>query len=732
MSFSISSFPHQKMNVVDESAYNPSTPVETLPIHQPVYIAPFPMGEPHVPVYCRNISVARNRYGAEAFNPANKKYYTVVSKFLEETFPTNGAWLVRAVDDKATRALSLLCAAVKINQNIPQWEVDPVTGNFAKDTLGNKIPVMDPANPENQLFVKGATIRFLVMDDLVELHNMTVGSDPDISVDLTAVERIIDVLTAGDFDTNPLDGTEDEAIVPILLFCASSPGALGNDFGWSIEYDKKENSADAVGKRNAFIYKFKPVRKKYGTNQIVEILSRYNAAEFSCALTDDAMDSTTKQKFTLDYVLRMSYPQDDAPLGMDIFPLYDNIKLLAAIVAPYEDTIPELPLDLYYPDGTPKTEYTNAEMDEALNMYYGAGLFNLFGLRDPDGKVYTRIVSAGAADVAPFIYPDSRTFLKFGSDGDIFNKNVLQDYIVDYLNLNIYPQFQDQARYPITHVFDAGYRPDVKYAMLDFMALRDDVNPRVTTYIHPSFHSDPKWTGITSMLDDLSFGISLHTRALLTRESVEKNTPCCRASIYTQAGFLEDSSVPMTTLLWRAKKYAEYENQTRLGTAVRGTPQSIVDMFTGFTWVPHNDDLKKLTWVSGLNYCQYLNHRQIHFAGLRSVYVNETSVLFDEQFSDVITYIKHVVRGTVASFYGQDQPVVLLQDNLKKEVEANVNKMLNNKYAVSATVYQTELDQNLGYVQRVSISIEAPAVFRVGLIDIICRRENFDPATANA
>jgi hypothetical protein len=55
--------------------------------------------------------------------------------------------------------------------------------------------------------------------------------------------------------------------------------------------------------------------------------------------------------------------------------------------------------------------------------------------------------------------------------------------------------------------------------------------------------------------------------------------------------------------------------------------------------------------------------------------------------------------------------------------------IFNGRYTFTVEAYQTEEEKKRGYVQHVAITIWSPAVKRVWLVDVICRRENFDPTT---
>ena len=724
----IQPYPHYEITVEDRSAADVFQQ-DSLPLFRPLFVMPTQMGIPNEPVWCDDYITAKNIFGELTFDPANPKYYTPAGELLLETFKNNGAFISRAVDSKAMPAISLLCAAVKIEQDVPLWEVDAITGNFKLDN-GQKVPVyVDPAaTPKVQKTNKGATIRYMMLTDLTSIAS-AIDHTYTATTDLAKLKEILAILTSPDFSANPLDGTTDAVIIPILLVMAKSPGVFGNDLGFSIEYNKQHNLSTAVNDRKGFIYDFFPFRKKYGQINPVPIRSIFATESFAAALTEECIDTKTKVQFDMKKTISLAYPVKTNNLMMDFHPIFPNIHLLAAVVSKYEDTIPDFDYPLFEADGTtPRSDIDPLELQEAIEKYQYAGMFNIFGLRTPAGVVYTKILALPANDEAGFVDVGFRKYLVMGSDGDIFKKDVFAEYFSQYMALEINPNLEDSPRYPFTHLIDVGYQAQNKYDMLDFMAVRDDIQVHVGPYIHPKYHLDSKWDGVTTIDQDISFGTVLRNRALLIRESIIKGTESCRASIFAQAAYRPGARNPVPLQFWVACKLAKYDNRQWLDKEIRGLPNSEVDMFEEIIWVPSTAALKSLSWDTGLNYCQYFDMKRFHFAALRTVYRNDTSVLSDDGFVRAIVYTKHEVRQTWAKFVGLNSPRKILQAALEKDVTQRLTRLYNGKYSFTVRAYQTETDALLGYVQRVQINIVSGAPYRVGIFDIVCYREGFNGA----
>lgn len=725
MSAYIEAYPHFESLVDDKTGANVFQE-KPLPNFRPLIVMPAQCGVTNEPVWCQDGVVARNLFGEETFNPANAKYFSPQSEYLNDHFKKGGAFICRAANNKALPAIALLCAAVKINQGIPQWEVDSITGNYKLDAQGAKIPIMTTDQVPVQVTAKGATVRYLMLNDLTTIGT-ALGITFTVTTDLEKLQQVLAVLTAPDFSANPLSTGADAVIVPLLLVMSKSPGVFGNDLGFRVEYDKVMNSASAVAKKRGFIFNFSPFKKLYGTNNTTTIRSIFGSTSFSAALTAEMIDSSSKVTYDMRSVIQRSYPSESHNLMMDFYPIVPNFNLLAAVVAPYEESIPDLDFKLYETNGSPVADIDAAALQEALGRYQYAGMFNIFGLRDPSGVVYKKIVALPTNDEPGFFNIGTGKFLSLGDDGDIFDKAVFKAYLTSFYDLQINPNLEDSARYPFTHLIDLGFQTDNKFDMLDFMAVRDDIQVLTGPYVHPKFDPDPLATGVSTAEVDISAGAVLRARALTIRESVIKGTNSCRATIFAQAGFKPGGRYPVPLQYWLGLKLAEYDNKVYIDKEVAGLPESAVEIFESIVWVPSPNVLKKLTWDTGLNYCQYYDMKRYHFASIRTVHDNDTSLLSDDGFTRHLVYTKHAVRKIWAKHAGRKTKTVkILQAALEADTIEALRILYNGKYTFSVRAYQTATDSALGYVQRVEIIITSGAPYRVGIFEIVCNRDGYN------
>lgn len=334
---------------------------------------------------------------------------------------------------------------------------------------------------------------------------------------------------------------------------------------------------------------------------------------------------------------------------------------------------------------------------------------------------------------------DIDIFLTGGSDGllegasEKERDDFVDHYFYDFLKLHINPKIVDKFRYPITHLYDPGYSMTTKYAMLDFLDTRDDVAVELSTQVlFPS-----KWaTGyerdikLNDQAKDLQDGMVLRERAMLMRESVLKGTECMRASIYTQAGkpVAATWTKPVPFSFWSAMQHAKYGNTDQMSVQEpRGLPYSYNEMFKTWNWTNYSELLKEKTWNAGLNYCQYADMTRIFYPALRTVYREETSVLTDQWVVDALVYTKHECRKAWARFSGRNDRQEVLETAIKVYLEGVLSYLYNGKYDFELSVYKTEEEKKLGYIEHVKLRLVFPATMRVINFDIEVNREGYNP-----
>lgn len=713
------SYPHYEINVIDESIFTPVVS-EFLPLHRPVYPMKTQRGPVGVPQWCPSIVEARRIFGEETFNEYST-YFSKDALFLNTTFPRNGAFIVRLADDATADNAWCILEVGAAAADVIQYQKD-ADGNRILDANGDPVPEDDGAGGD--LTESGLELTWRIRTTL------NTGEDFDNLVPYTVA------------------GPPDVTWYPWMTFKASTPGAWGNDAAFQLWYDDAENEIGKVDRAGALYFNFAPTMKEASGSGVDPIIDKYNNTFSSGVLKPDVIDESIAMRVSIGDILSNAYdPDSNKELPYTIKVYSSSIEALGEAIIAVEVNRTDMLDDGWY--------------------------VNPVSLVDIDNKPYDHVVLSGTSLE---LVKDVNNYLASGVDGNITDPSI-ETLFVDFLELTMNPDIVDEARYPFTHLIDTGWTlQGGKYAMCDFLATRQDVKVVLSTQTTADIGTEytvvdtgavageiddedligrkfsnvagevftgtdantPAFIGQTVTVHDVaayndeatdnSVGAALRARALLIPESIIKGTGCCRASIFQQAGQLATGTykgiVPAT--IWYAYKLADYHNTDRMSQAPEGLPNSRVDFFKSWNWAPSSDDQKRRSWDGGLNYFQYADRNKIHYASLHSVYVHDTSVLAIDDYTNAIVYTKHAMRLSWAKHTGLTLPASDLQALIQKDLSGRVRTIYNSRYNFTLSVYQTDQEQQLGYVDHVRLELVSPANHRVWAADLVAQREGFE------
>lgn len=728
----VAPYPHVEIDVEDKSIYIPVNE-DILPLHRPLYIMRTQKGPVGVPVWCESYTRAKKIFGSNTFNQRSK-YFSPASYFLLQQLQSNGAFIMRAGDDTANSARVFVELGVKAVEAVPQYQRDAY-GKFVYDEEGKKIALASAT----------ATAGY-------QLIWRAVSTPADInSIDPGAWE-----------DLGPAQDPNDETITwyPMFSFLASNAGAWGNAFGFKLCFSNKDNSGDFIVRNGSVAYQIAPVELEEGNSTPTVIYDKYNNPAVSGVVKPDTIDSISGVDISFNKKLAASY-SDGYELPLSIYYYSDSFKKVGdmimkaevaakdAIVANYGNIV-----DVDGKFGVDGTVVTFVE--DLLGVTIGEGdvtaasiaddidgaeaafgfMANLMTCVDRDKRGYfaSYVVATSDAD-APAgcidMDADATVYMMGGTDGNDSDPYI-EEYTRKYLTAaanNNHEYLIDYFRMPFNCVIDSGWSIATKKAYLEFMDVRDDLKVYLGTQQSWMINSVGKLVRppVNTKYEDESIGAGLRTHAWLMRESIAKGTECCRATIFLHAGRTADYDVWLPGTLWIAKKMAEYCNRDFMNKEPKELPNSAVECWKDLSWVASSEDTKSRNWNAGLNYVQYYSMTGLHYASVRSVYKYDTSVLVDDMFVNAITWMKHIVRRSWARFAGATRPVAELQQAITEDLTSRLAYMINGKYEFTVDVYQTDEDKKLGYVQHVDITVTSPATNRVWLVNIICKREGFEP-----
>lgn len=716
-------YPHYEINVKDNSIATISYE-EILPVHRPLWPMKAQEGPVAFPTWCPSYLAAKNTFGAETFKASNKKYFSKQSAFLLDTLTYNGAFICRIADNAARKSMCILEAYVT-EVDIPQYEVDE-TGARTLDELGNYIPKTDAEG--NAISEKGIRVVY-------KTRNLFKGSELDPNTGNP-------VIGLGELTSRNEGGAE---VFPILAFEALYPGEYGNDLAFDLSYKTKENNLGDMKYFESVFYSFAPCRRQYGSTTVDGLRDKYARLYTTFAANPEAMDKDTGLIQSMENMCVRGYEADGYTLPYTIYTYEDSFKAIgnriikATVANVGKDLVKYLGFDpsLYDKEGfiVPTVDedgvITGYTVDDSLINSAKIGyMINVLSSRLINKQLASHFIVESNEENAVICADDAHIFLGGGEDGDLSDATVM-DGVKALCAKKLQPMIVDKPRFPFTHMYDPGYDMSTKYAMLEFLDVRDDIGVSLSTQVLFD-NGEGRSITINDQADDEANGEALRAYALLMRESILMGTDCCRASIYCHTGMLAGGNYiePMPFTYWDAHQHAMYgRTQYMSVTEPRGLPLAYNDLFriNTINWTNYDPDGQSRVWNTGLNYVQYADMSRIHFPALRTVYRAETSVLVDQWFVDAVIYSKHIIRKAWAKFSGRNDTTTVLQGAIKKYLDDELNLLYAGKYQFEVTVYQTEDEVLQGYVQHVKLKLIAPAQFRVLVVDIEVNREGYTP-----
>lgn len=773
-------YPHYEINVKDNSIYTFAVE-EILPVHRPLYTLVCQEGPVGEPVWCPTASYLKKKFGEQTLNLANPKFASTQSFYLNQVMSYNGAFIVRALPESARYATAILLAEVTEGVGIDQYLIDDdelsdtygerrVDVDTDSETYGKYIPTgsmeegikitfkVRPATEEE--LKKGLdSLKPVPVNDNTKqypilafraLYPGQYGNDltfrffykdaENSAANTAMFKTIFNSLTVARREYN---NTTTNIVYDIFgrtynTFAADPDCAdpeTGVQMGMSNVITNAFDIEGSDGSDFPFtVYTFEENLRVIG-EKIIEIESAYNEGR-SLAFSEFGYTSASEMNgYQINVISGTNIkgvPYDHVAISgrVDVDPevVYEYVATSDTVYA--EDKVYFVKAEI---PGTSFVKYTKMIVDE--DYYVGDAI--------PADVAYEKQVAADNTtsydeqDERVILDQDIDIFLTGGSDGELDTAtekerdDFADRFMYRFLKLYVNPKIVDKFRYPMTHIYDMGYSMTTKYAMLDFLDTRDDVAVELSTQVlFPSkwatgFERDIK---LNDQAKDIQDGMVLRERALLMRESVLKGTDCMRASIYPQAGkpVAATWTKPVPFSFWSAIQHAKYGNTDQMSVQEpRGLPYSYNELFKTWNWTNYSELLKEKTWNAGLNYCQYADMTRIFYPALRTVYREETSVLTDQWVVDALVYTKHECRKAWARFSGRNDSQAILEAAIKTYLEGKLAYLYNGKYDFVVTVYKTEEEQKLGYVEHVKLKLIFPATMRVINFDIEVNREGY-------
>ncbi len=593
-------------------------------------------------------------------------FFSHQTQFAVKAMQYQAVYLIRLADD--TVATSNLIVEVTLSQaSIPQYVTDALGARIFTSS-GSPTPEVDASGVA--ISQPGYTINW-------STRNLASGENINSLAETTATS-----------------GSSVSTTYPILGFVAPSPGSGPNRSGFSLYYTT-DSSPTVEADVQSILYRFAPATLAVGnTGVATPVTDIFTQNTNDISLRQSAVDPATAQDVSLNGILFNNYQDED---GNNL--LNYNITVYSANVQAVGQAILAV---------SPELSGTNPFLINSL-----AGL-------DENGNPYQHCVVetslVGSSSVV--------LYLSGGSDGAT-DRVTFESLVAAFVQGEDNVEFQDQFRYPFSHFYDSGFSLANKFALMNILSLRDDV---VGTFSTQDTADAPN-----TQAQDQSSGAAILARARTYPESVLYGTSAMRVEIYNQCGYLAASNgisgiVPLT--IDRMVKRCTYYSGPFIKGNPKGRPNSEVTLFKKIFWTAATPTQKQLNWDTALNTVSYADISTLFYPDLRSIYVDQTSLLSDGVFVDLLVFLKHVARNRWTYYAGRDDNAVKLFSTIAQDIDTTCNTIFGSALPTKTVVSQTDADQKAGYSSTVTISVNGDLPNRVWNVVIPVTRTAVAATTA--
>ena len=653
-------FPTSRFSITDGSAQTTDTlyAVEDAGLCVPFQFILAERGEPGK-IYYGAAAELTPVLGSNTFLESSE-YYTPATRFLQTQMAGQGTQVMRLVDPDAEIATLGLFASVTV-VDVVQYQKDS-DGRRVIDVNGDFVPLMTTGQTPVPVTEPGVKILWSVRE-LTAQENYK-----------TLVKKTV------------VDGSITTEVYPIMALKMLSQGKYGNRQGFAL-YSTTSEMASAANAVGSILYRFIPLALPTDVSTTAGAIpdsfgQKYSDISFKASAIYDrtGIDYAFKNILSNNYVNSTS---GETLLPYDVFTYGENVGLVGEAVLGYSEEL------------------------EGTDPY----LLDLIAGMDMDGAHYDHVVIDPASST--ILNSSHVNYAKGGSDGEVsFAK--LQELIIDWIEGSDHGEFGYSYKHPMTHMSDPGFALDTKYALFNLLDLRDN--------FAIDFSTQDVSQPLNTKAQDLSIAQLLQARSQMHPESTINGVGCMRVSIWAHAGYLVNGTaytglVPYT--LNRAIQRRNLAGGTYLKGSAGGRPNSEVTIFRGSNWAADAEDDRSRSWSAGVNTVMHANFNVQFYPAMRTVYPNDTSLLVEQQFADVVIYLRKIAREVYTIFAGVDEAPASLFTAIEREIDnrcAFAFSGVNTR--VKSTVYQTAADTALGYKTTVRLAISGNPALRVMDFDV--------------
>ena len=495
------------------------------------------------------------------------------------------------------------------------------------------------------------------------------------------------------------DGSQ-STVYPLMEVPASFFGEPGNNLGLRIW---AQNELDPAGFDSATSEQFKTrlyrvqfLELMEGSSTPIVIKTKYEEDYVNVSFDKGVYSESLDRDLTIDEVLIDQYEDDGIESGMS--PLYspfsevhvyrENIQLIQEMILEREMAV-----------------------NPAINMHVSqASQIDFLTMIGNDGDAYQSVLLEGPIEGGLLLGKSSTIYAAGGSDGDTSFEEYVK--LTDIENLNfgkLNDQYENVPLYQFGVLYDAGLPMASKYKAINVLGARADLQYRFTTLVHGE-------KPLTAS-EEISRAQALMTRLKAFPESTLYGTSVCRAMIVLQSGDIVGGGYnkPVPQLIDYMVKQAKFagagDGVMRAEFAVDESPNNHIRLIKNINVPFFNARASSNLWSNGATYSITYDHRSNYYPCIRSVYLDDTSVLLSPITVDICCVIMRLIHKVHAKFSGNAS---LTQEQLiercDEEILDRTRDLFGSRVDIIPRTEITAIDANNGtsWTCTVTVAAETP------------------------
>lgn len=460
----------------------------------------------------------------------------------------------------------------------------------------------------------------------------------------------------------------------------------------------------------AFMYRLQMLKRPNARSTPV-ITQDLNSAPFvDFTLRPNSYDDRTNREYHADDVVIPSYRSVDPTSGFA--PIYGPLREFHVYQANVDAVLAKIyskehALQPTWPD-VPESKY----------------LVNVLTGRDVYNNPLHSLVVQGTLEGGVVFSETSVQYLQGGADGvmsdEAFNVSVKEQF--DNFG-GLANQYLDIARFPQSVYVDTGFNIDTKKSMLKVLGARKDVWVCLSTQDVSLKQND--------QATESSMAIALRTAAEQFPEAELYGTSVVRAAIVGQSGYLINSAwkklVPGTfEIAYALSQYCGSGDGVMKGRfAADITPNNKVKLLKGLQTTWKSDPNRIKDWDNGMIWAQSYDTRSDFYAGMQTVYRDDTSILNALINMIICVEVQKVNFRVWRDFTGRsDLTPAQRADRINRRVRELVKDRFDERVVIVPDTYETKYDEQRGYSETCKIHVYGNNMKTVTSFTVVAHRRS--------